>query len=141
MTNFVGIHNELKEIQSQIDSLPSVEGQLSKNLIDVAELLVLKRRALFKKFDVVISGTLRWKNQRCKFEWNLWKIFFSEMFLATGDEAGYKILKRNSQHVLNYLDGCYGESFDLIGIKLPQTLFPKDEKSKQLFPWLWWSNH
>ncbi|CAH3180891.1 unnamed protein product [Porites lobata] len=107
-----GIGAELREIQKQINHL---ENPLDPQ--EVAEFLAKRRDNMFLEFDISISHSVR------------------DTFLSTGNEVAYKSITENMHFALKNLSNLPRSCIYSPFISVPEPLEPKDQLTKNLYPW------
>ena len=62
-------------------------------------------------------------------------MFFSETFLATGNDGAYAAISHNANHALRRLNATCQDSILNIQMKVPELMRPNSQTAKTLFPW------
>nr|CAB3228230.1 coiled-coil domain-containing protein 162 [Phallusia mammillata] len=115
---FEGIGSEFREIQEQIDLLPSGPHVHTKDPLKVAEFLTLRKEAMYMQFEAAVRHMVR------------------ETFLAMENVEAFSSVTINMQHAFSNMNYKSQGSVSFMHFNLPQPLRADRQDSAKLFPWI-----
>ncbi|KAK6176827.1 hypothetical protein SNE40_015054 [Patella caerulea] len=107
-----GIGCELREIQKQINNLPTPSDPQA-----VAEFLALRRDVMFLEFDTAVRHSM------------------VDTFISTGNIPAFVATTNNTHHALPSLSNVQRPSLFNSQLPVPEPLEPRDSMARILFPW------